>query len=240
MATAHDSRPFPQKGTTAAGHPQESGRRGPLCRGLGWAACGTALWRSPCPGDAEGSGSGMPATSPSGTAPSPAPRVVLGATRVNRVLDGGWWPRSWDAEAELPGLVHALSERYGRIRHVLLNGPTWTGHVRRLPTADGVVRVGRFTSMSAGLAVAITDTDEQVDLLVVPPLFSRSAAELVMTRAADPANVAHAAELLDMYATQSAHASRSAHTLQSANQAGFPEAVWDNEGGAAAPASALN
>jgi hypothetical protein len=180
----------------------------------------------------------MPATYPSGTTVSPVVRLVLGATRVNRVLDGGWWPRSWDAEAELPGLAQALSERYGRIRHVLLNGPTWTGQVRRLPITDGVVRVGWFASMSAALAVAITDTDDQIDLLVVPPLFDRAAAEQVMAKAADPANVAHAAELLDMCVTESAHASRSAYAIQSANTTGFAEAVWDNEGGAA-PANVL-
>ena len=174
------------------------------------------------------------------TALSPAVRLALGTTRVNRVLDGGWWPRSWDAEAELPGLVHALSERYGRIRHVLLNGPTWTGHVRRLATADGVVRVGWFASMSAALMVAITDTDDQIDLLVVPALFDHAAADEVMTTAADPVNVAHAAELLGKYATWSAHASRSARAIKSANGDDFPEAVWDNEGGGAAPASALN
>jgi predicted GH43/DUF377 family glycosyl hydrolase len=41
-------------------------------------------------------------------------------------------------------------------------------------------------------------------------------------------------------ATWSAHASRSARAIKSANGDDFPEAVWDNEGGGAAPASALN
>jgi hypothetical protein len=161
--------------------------------------------------------------------------LVLGATRVNRVLDGGWWPRSWDAEAELPGLVQALSERYGRIRHVLLNGPTWTGHVRRMPATDGVLRLGWFASMSPALMVAITDTDDQIDLLVVPPSFDQAAAEQAMTTAAGPANMAHAAELLGTYAAQSGHASQSARAIQPANGTGVPEAVWENEGGSAAP-----
>jgi Family of unknown function (DUF5994) len=182
-------------------------------------------------------GSVMPAVHPTGIAHSPVARFVLGTTRVNRVLDGGWWPRSWDAEAELPGLVQALSERYGRIRHVLLNGPTWTGHVRRLSNADGVVRVGWFASMSAALMVAITDADDHIDLLVVPPSFDHAVAEQAMTKAADPANVAHAAELLEAYATQPAHASRSVHAIQTANKTGFLEAVWDDEGGSTAPAS---
>jgi hypothetical protein len=185
---------------------------------------------------AEDNGSVMPATYRTGTAHSPVARFVFGATRVNRVLDGGWWPRSWDAEAELPGLVQALSERYGRIRHVLLNGPTWTGHVRRLSTSDRLVRVGWFASMSVAIMVAITDTEDQIDLLVVPPSFDQAAAEQAMTKAADPANVAHAAELLEAYAIPPAHASGSVHAIQSAHRTGFLEAVWDNEGGGAAPA----
>src|SRR5689334_10188387 len=168
------------------------------------------------------------------TALSPVVRLVLGATRVNRVLDGGWWPRSWDAEAELPGLVRALSERHGRIRHVLLNGPTWTSHVRRLSIADRVVRVGWFAGMSAALVVAITDTDDQIDLLVVPPSFDQAEAAQAMTKAADPANVAHAPEILERYPTP-AHASRSVHAVESADKTGLPEAVWNNEGGTPAP-----
>jgi hypothetical protein len=95
--------------------------------------------------------------------------------------------------------------------------------------------------MSAAVMVAITDTGDQVDLIVVPPVFDREAAEQVMTKAADPANVGHAAELLATYAIQSAYATQSAHTSRSArasapaNRAGLLEAVWDNEGGAAAP-----
>ena len=42
-------------------------------------------------------------------------RVSLVPVRASQaVLDGGWWPRSADPVAELPGLVLVLGERYGR------------------------------------------------------------------------------------------------------------------------------
>src|SRR3954454_1913611 len=54
--------------------------------------------------------------------PPSQPRLSLTATRVGQaVLDGGWWPRSWDPVDELPGLVLALADRYGRIWQVMLN-----------------------------------------------------------------------------------------------------------------------
>ena len=36
------------------------------------------------------------------------------------LLDGGWWPRSADPAAELPGLILALDERRGRITRVMV------------------------------------------------------------------------------------------------------------------------
>jgi hypothetical protein len=54
------------------------------------------------------------------------PRLLLTQPRASRaILDGAWWPRSWDTPAELSGLVLALSEHYGRIRSVMLNGSAW-------------------------------------------------------------------------------------------------------------------
>src|SRR5947199_221334 len=55
--------------------------------------------------------------------PSSAPRLRLVPVRAGQaVLDGGWWPRSWDPVTELPGLILALDARFGPIRQVLLNG----------------------------------------------------------------------------------------------------------------------
>jgi hypothetical protein len=54
-------------------------------------------------------------------APPARPRLLLQPDRPGpALLDGGWWPRSADPAAELPGLILALDERHGRITRVLL------------------------------------------------------------------------------------------------------------------------
>ena len=176
----------------------------------------------------------MIAAAPRDSAAAPPPRLVLAPKRLSRaVLDGAWWPRSGDASAELTALVQALTERYGRIRYVILNGASWEGHIRRLPVAGNLCRVGWFTSMNAALLVATTDGGDQLDLLLVPPSASETVAEHAMTDAADPSNMEHAADLL-------ARSERTAITRPVAVAAGVddaPEAVWDNEGGAGGQAT---
>jgi uncharacterized protein DUF5994 len=162
------------------------------------------------------------------------PRLLLTQRKVSRaVLDGAWWPRSWDAPVELSGLGRALSERYGQIRYVILNGSAWTGRVRRLAVDDHVLRIGWFASMSKALLIATTDTGDQVDLLIVPPHLAPELAEQAMVQAADPANIEHAPDLLARVAGPDTAVEPTRSTA-----AGAAEAVWDNEGGSARPASA--
>jgi hypothetical protein len=125
------------------------------------------------------------------------PRLVLAPVRAGRaVLDGGWWPRSWDPAAELPGLVLALSARYGTIRQLMLNSITWDSRFRRLALGEGVVRLGWFASVDPALVIATTDSGDQLDLLVVPPRTAAASADKAMTQAADPANVTRAPAIL--------------------------------------------
>jgi hypothetical protein len=129
--------------------------------------------------------------------PPSDPRLLLAKARAGQaVLDGGWWPRSWDPVAELPGLVRALSKRYGRIRSLMLNSGAWDGHFRRLAVGADPVRVAWFASLDAALVIAVAEHGEQIDLLVVPPSASTAAAELAMTTAADPTNLLHAPAIL--------------------------------------------
>jgi hypothetical protein len=131
--------------------------------------------------------------------PSPPtePRLVLGEERSRRAtLDGGWWPRSTDTLAELPGLLLALDDRYGPIRNVLLNNAVWEGRFRRMALGARVVRVGWFVSLDPAQVVLTTEGGEQIDLLVVPPDTDEATAGAAMARAADPTDGTHAPDLL--------------------------------------------
>lgn len=130
-------------------------------------------------------------------APPAHPRLVLAPTRAGRaVLDGGWWPRSWDPVVELPGLVVALSGHYGPIRQLMLNRAAWGGGFRRLTVGTRTVRMGWFSSLDPALAIATTEQGDQVDLLVVPPRTSAAVARDAMAIAAAPTNIVRAPDLL--------------------------------------------
>ncbi|WP_199513800.1 DUF5994 family protein [Nucisporomicrobium flavum] len=157
------------------------------------------------------------------TSPPSTPRLALPPVRAGQaVLDGAWWPRSWDPVAELPGLLLALSDRYGPVRQVMLHRGTWIGDVRRLAVGTRRVQIGWFGSLDPALAIATTDRGDQIDLLVVPPRTPEALARSAMAMAADPANTMRAAALL------AAAAAAPARTPPGAAE---PTSAWDNEGG---------
>lgn len=138
---------------------------------------------------------------PSPPAPPSTPRLRTEPTRSARtLLDGGWWPRSTDPLAELPGLVLAIDLLHGPIVRLLLNTDIWDGNPRRLTVDGRVVRLGYFTSQPASLLTAICRNDDRVDLLVVPPDTPVDLAEAAMERAATAGNRVHAPRLLTVAA----------------------------------------
>ncbi|MEV6923730.1 DUF5994 family protein [Dactylosporangium sp. NPDC051485] len=155
--------------------------------------------------------------------PPTHPRLSLTAVRATRaVLDGGWWPRSRDPVAELPGLILALNERYGPIRQLMLNSHSWDGHFRRLAVGTRVVRAGWFSTVDPAILIATTERGDQIDLLVVPPEVSAATADIAMAAAADPGNQLRAPAILA--------ASRTTPTV--ARSEGVDATTfWDNEGG---------
>jgi Family of unknown function (DUF5994) len=150
--------------------------------------------------------------------PPTEPRLVLAPHQAGQaVLDGGWWPRSWDPVTELPGLVAVLSGRYGPIRQVMLNRDAWDSRFRRLAVGADVVRMGWFTSLDPALAIATTEHGDQLDLLVVPPRTSATLSRAAMEKAADPTDTTRAPDVLA--------------TIRARNDDTDRDAVWDNEGG---------
>jgi hypothetical protein len=137
--------------------------------------------------------------------PPSVPRLRLQPDRSGRtLLDGGWWPRSADPAAELPGLILALDERHGPSRpvtRIMLGMAGWDpGRPRRLrvdgPAGRRVVRLGWFAGQPAGLLTATSAGGRRTDLVTVPPDASEQAARAAMDQAAQAGNRSHAPALL--------------------------------------------
>ncbi|MEH1100151.1 DUF5994 family protein [Micromonospora sp. CPCC 205561] len=160
--------------------------------------------------------------SPDALAPPPTtPRLRIDPTRAARtLLDGGWWPRSTDPLAELPGLVLAIDLLHGPVVRLILRADTWDGSPRRLSVAGRTVWLGYFTSQPATLLTAICRNDDRVDLLVVPPGTPVGLAEAAMALAATAGNLVRASQLL----------AAAAATLD-ARPASTERQTWEGEGG---------
>jgi hypothetical protein len=125
------------------------------------------------------------------------PRLTLAGERMhNATLNGGWWPRSWEPAAELPGLVAALTEHYGPIRRLILNSRVWRSGLGPTAVDSGLVPVRWFSTAEPSLLVVITEPGEQINLLVVPPGSKAATARAAMDKAADRANRLQAPAIL--------------------------------------------
>jgi hypothetical protein len=122
-------------------------------------------------------------------AQSPRLRLEPTSSRTT-LLDGGWWPRSNDAGAELPPLIAALDSSRGLVSHVLLNIAEWSlPHPRRITVDGRAVRLGWFTSQPTGLLTLICEFGrDRIDLLVVPVRATAAGAATAMTAAATTGN----------------------------------------------------
>ena len=145
-----------------------------------------------------------PATSTLTTAPPPTRppalpglRLQLDPTMVGTgAVDGGWWPRSRDPDAELPGLIAGLDASLGPITRVALNLDAWDTAPRRVAVDGRRVRVGWFRQLDAHTVGVTRAAQDRVVLLVVPPQATAAAAQIAMAMAADAANSAGPADIL--------------------------------------------
>ena len=113
-----------------------------------------------------------PITAPPPTRPSAPPGLRLQldpAMAGTGVVDGGWWPRSRDPDAELPGLIAGLDASLGPITRVALNLDAWDSAPRRVAVDGRRVRVGWFRQMDAHTIGLTRAAQDRVVLLVVPP-----------------------------------------------------------------------
>ncbi|MCW2943318.1 MAG: hypothetical protein JWR24_35 [Actinoallomurus sp.] len=168
---------------------------------------------------------------------SPVARLLLGPARSpGTLLDGGWWPRSADPVAELPGLVLALQGHgppgdHGPITHILLRVSDWDSRPDRLRiegveglTDTHVVRLSWFDTLPAGLLTAISADGHRVDLLTVPPHTDENAAWAAMRQAAQTGNLIHTPDILAPITTPATQTPRT--RTETAQESG-----WESEGG---------
>ncbi len=133
-----------------------------------------------------------PATSPtpaSAALPRPARLVLTPKTTLSGQLDGAWWPRTRDLAAELPALVAALAEPWGRITRVTVNPTRWPVIPHKVPVAGHTLHVGWFTEQDPDKLILFSYTVGRWDLLVVPPQTAPASAARLMAAAAVPGSV---------------------------------------------------
>ncbi|MEU9161397.1 DUF5994 family protein [Streptomyces sp. NPDC048424] len=128
--------------------------------------------------------------------PLPARLTLTPATALAGQLDGAWWPRSRDLEAELPALVAALDERCGRITRVTVNPARWPVIPRKVPAGGHLVHVGWFAEQDPDKLILLSGTVGRWDLLVIPPETAPAAAARLMAAAAVPGSVLTARALI--------------------------------------------
>jgi hypothetical protein len=112
------------------------------------------------------------------------------------ILDGGWWPRSRDPDAELPDLIAGLESSLGAITRVALNPEPWDGAPGQVAIDGRRVHVGWFRAMNAHTICLTRAFQDRFVLLVVPPEATTAAAATAMAMAADATNSARPADLL--------------------------------------------
>ncbi|WP_330328924.1 DUF5994 family protein [Streptomyces sp. NBC_00536] len=136
------------------------------------------------------------AASPTAAPPCPARLTLTPKTALAGQLDGAWWPRSRDLAAELPVLVAALAEPWGRITRVTVNPTRWPVVPHKVSVAEHAVHVGWFTEQDPDKLILLSYTVGRWDLLVIPPQTEPAAAARLMAAAALPGSILTARELI--------------------------------------------
>ncbi|MFF1372503.1 DUF5994 family protein [Streptomyces virginiae] len=152
----------------------------------------------------------------------PARLSLTPKTTLAGQLDGAWWPRSRDLEAELPALAAALDETWGRITRVTVNPSRWPVVPRTVAVDGRTLHVGWFTEQDPDKLILLSYTVGRWDLLVIPPGTEPAAASRLMAAAAIPGSVLAAGVLM----------ANETVIGRGIRDTGRREAAWEDEGGA--------
>ncbi|MGZ5379078.1 MAG: DUF5994 family protein [Mycobacterium sp.] len=103
-------------------------------------------------------------------------------------VDGAWWPRSYDLNAELPDLLAVLSVRLGPIDSVLFNVNEWSKPTPKLVSGGRVVRLDGHQRLAVSTVEVIGLNHSRIALLVVPPNSEPDGAHDALMAAAAPSD----------------------------------------------------
>jgi hypothetical protein len=156
-----------------------------------------------------------PLTVSSSAGSGEGPRLRLSGSPGGAVLDGAWWPRSRDIEAELADLVDHFPATAGRVYRVVYSRPDWDTQPRSVPVARGRLKTGSFPRDDTHVMVLRMSTGADLRLLVVPS--DHPHGDQAVTVGADPANRWSPAHIL---------------AAGEFDEAGEPDDHWTDEGGA--------
>nr|WP_232000672.1 DUF5994 family protein [Mycobacterium kyorinense] len=136
-------------------------------------------------------------------------------------VQGAWWPRSTRLTAELPGLLDALSLRFGPIDRVRYHQTDWSSTPPSVDHKGGDVILD--TSQDTPNVVTVFGKRVgKLALLLVPPYTEASDAYTAMTTAASAGNVSTPDRLLGI----------SERRAKDRQQALIALNRWESEGGA--------
>jgi hypothetical protein len=126
----------------------------------------------------------------------PASRLSLDPALKRRgVVDGGWWPGSRNAEAELPVLIALLNAQIGTVVRLGVDARDWDDIPHRIAVGGHVVRIGRFADVNHKI-IATRGPQDHILLLVVPSEASTAAAKSALAMAASGTNGGTPEEIL--------------------------------------------
>jgi Family of unknown function (DUF5994) len=116
-------------------------------------------------------------------------------------IDGAWWPRSRDLEAELPGLLEVLWTAAREVDRVSYPIDSWQPVPRRLAVEGRRVRLGGFAHQDASM-ISLRDAwgAERIDILVIAPEAEEDLAAAAMVLASRNGPNERAARMLELAA----------------------------------------
>ncbi|WP_206077850.1 DUF5994 family protein [Prauserella endophytica] len=112
------------------------------------------------------------------------------------MVDGAWWPRSWEPVAEFPAMIAGIEWRLGRAARIAFNADAWAEAPRRLVVDGQPVELEGFRSLDEHTVLVSGHGWHRMVLLVIPPETSERAAAAALERAADPGNTEQATQIL--------------------------------------------